>query len=131
MKITRLEVIRGNKAWDILQKASSSNKPADSGFEYILARINFEYSARGKPGTCVHKLTPEQFTACSLDGEDYPHASVILPEPVMQGNLSSGDSIDGWIALLVPVKEDNPLLYYSADAGKAVLHGGNIWFKLN
>jgi hypothetical protein len=129
-KITLLEVIRGNNAWKRLKKASNANKPAEPGFEYIIARVNFEYYARGKPGLCVHKLTPKQFTACSGEGEDYPAADVILPKPRVQGDLSSGDSIEGWIALLVPITDEKPLLYYSADAGKAVLHGGNMWFKL-
>lgn len=131
IKITLLEVIRGGKAWKRINKVSDANKPAGSDFEYILARLKFEYHARGKPGLCVHKLTPGQFTACSPDGEDYPYADVILPGPEMRGNLRSGDSLEGWIALLVPVTDENPLLYYSADAGKAVLHGGNIWFRLN
>lgn len=131
MKITLLEVIRGDKAWHVLHETSDVNKPAESGFEYILARVKFEYYARGKPGLCVHKLTPDQFTACSLEGEDYPHANVILPEPELRRDLSSGDSLEGWIALQVPVTEEKPLLFYSADAGKAVLHGGNIWFVLN
>ncbi|MFC1839329.1 hypothetical protein ACFL1N_07105 [Thermodesulfobacteriota bacterium] len=131
MKITMLEVIRGDKAWKRLHKVSTVNKPAGRGFEYILARLKFEYDARGKPGLCVHKLTPEQFTACSMDGEDYPYTDLILPGPGMRGDLSSGDSLEGWIALLVPITDEKPLLYYSADAGKAVLHGGNIWFKLN
>lgn len=129
-KITLLEIIRGNNAWKRLKKASNANKPADSGFEYILARVKFEYYARGKPGLCVHKLTPKQFTACSSEGEDYPAPDVILPKPEIRGDLSSGDSIEGWTALLVPVIDEKPLLYYSADAGKAVLHGGNMWFKL-
>jgi len=130
MKITLLEVIRGDNAWKRLQETSDTNKPAGSGFEYLLARIKFEYYARGKPGLCIHKLTPKQFITCSAEGEDYPAADVILPKPAMQRDLSSGDYTEGWIALLVPIKDEKPLLYYSADAGKAVLHGGNIWFKL-
>ena len=130
MKITLLEVIRGDNAWKRLQTTSSTNKPAGSRFEYILARVRFEYYARGKPGLCVHNLTPEQFTACSVEGVDYPEADVILPQPEMQGDLRSGESIEGWIALLVPITDRKPLLYYSADAGAAVQHGGGKWFKL-
>lgn len=130
MKITLMEVIRGRNALKKLLSSGGDNKPPEAGFEYILARVKFEYSARGKPGLCVHRLTPGQFTACSGEGEDYPFADLTLPEPVLRGNLSSGDSVEGWIALLVPVKDKKPLLYYSADAGKAVLHGGNIWFRL-
>ena len=130
IKITLQEVIRGKEAWKRLQRASNVNKPAEKGFEYVLARISFEYYARGKPGICVHKLLPEQFIACSSDGEEYPAADAVAPEPRMQGALSSGDTLDGWIVLKIPQSDKTPLLYYTADAGKAVMHGGNIWFKL-
>jgi hypothetical protein len=130
MKITLLEVIRGDNAWKRLSKAGNANKPAGSDFEYILARIRFEYYARGKPGLCVHKLLPEQFTACSTEGEDYPKADVILPKPELRGDMSSGETLEGWIALLVPITDKKPILYYSADAGGAVLHGGSMWFRL-
>lgn len=130
MKITLQEVIRGKKAWEQLKKASDKNKPAEKGFDYILARVKFEYYARGKPGLCVHKLLPEQFIACSSDGEEYPTSNLILPGPQMKGPLESGKSLEGWIALVVPESDKMPLLFYTADAGKAVMHGGNIWFKL-
>jgi hypothetical protein len=52
------------------------------------------------------------------------------PKPELRGNLRSGDSLEGWIALVVPKKEQRPLLNYSADAGGAVHHGGGKWIKL-
>ena len=130
MKITLLEVKRGDEAWKQLWEASPLNKPADEGFEYILARIRFEYYARVKPGLCVHKLSPGQFIACSSDGDEYPFADVALPAPKMQADMKSGDTREGWIALLAPKSDKTPLLYYTADAGRAVVHGGNIWFRL-
>lgn len=130
MKITLLEVIRGTEAWDRLKKANTSNKPPEEEYEYILARVKYEYYARGKPGLCVHKLRPEQFIACSSDGEEYPATRVILPEPGMQGDMKAGDTVEGWVSFLVPRSDKTPLMYYTADSGKAVMHGGNIWFKL-
>lgn len=130
MKITLQDVIRGTEAWKRLRQASNENKPADKAYEYILARVKFEYYARGKPGLCIHKLSPNQFIACSSDGEEYPVTLMVLPEPEMRGEMHSGDSLEGWVALLIPKSDKTPLLYYTADAGKAVMHGGNMWFKL-
>jgi hypothetical protein len=130
MNITLLEVLRGEDAWKRLQTASGANKPVDSEFEYILARVKFEYSARGTPGQCVHKLLPEQFTACSREAVDYQAADVAVPQPEMRGEVRSGESLEGWIAFIVPKTDKTPLLNYSADAGGAVLHGGSKWFKL-
>ena len=130
MKITLLEVVRGNDAWESLRKISDTNKPPDPGFDYVLARVKFEYYARGTPGLCVHKVTPQQFTAFSADGVDYPAANVSPPKPEMRGELQSGEYLEGWVVVLVPQADQKPLLSYSADAGGAVLHGGTKWFKL-
>lgn len=130
MRITLLDLVRGDEAWKRIREAGVSNKPAAEGQEYILARIRFEYFARGKPGQCVHELKPEQFTAVSAAGEEYPHASVAPPQPTIAGSLRSGDSREGWVVIEVPRGDSKPLMYYSADAGAGTLHGGGTWFKL-
>jgi hypothetical protein len=131
MKITLLEVIRGEQAWKRLQAASSSNKPADPGTEYLLARIRYEYSARGVPGTCVLQLTPEEFTAYSASGEGYKAVSVVSPRPELRKGLKSGDSFEGWVVFAVAKTDKAPLMFYSAaDSGGAVQHGGGKWFLL-
>ncbi len=130
MKITLLEVIRGEQAWKRLQAASSSNKPAEPGTEYLLARIKYEYFARGVPGLCVHPLTPEEFTAYSAKGEDYTTVSVVPPKPELRRGLKSGESFEGWVVFAVATGDKAPLMYYSADSGGAVQHGGGKWFLL-
>ncbi len=130
MNLTLLEVVRGDAAWERLRKAGDANKPAGSGFDYILARVKFEYYARGTPGLCVHKVIPQQFMAFSSEGVDYPSVDVSLPKPEMRGDLRSGEHLEGWIAVRVPQEDQKPLLCYSADQGGAVMHGGGKWFKL-
>jgi hypothetical protein len=131
MKITLLEVIRGEQAWKLLQAASRSNRPAEPGAEYLLARIKYEYSARGVPGTCVLQLTPEEFTAYSANGEDYQTVSVVPPKPELRKALKSGDSAEGWVVFAVAKDDKAPLMFYSAaDSGGAVQHGGGKWFLL-
>jgi hypothetical protein len=130
MNLTLLEVVRGDEAWEQLRKTSDANKPAEPEFEYILARIKFEYYARGTPGLCVHEVIPQQFMAYSSEGVDYPAVDVSLPKPEMRGELRSGEHLEGWVAVLVPQDDKKPLLSYSADQGGAVMHGGGKWFKL-
>ena len=124
MKIALLEVIRGEEAWKRIREASPANKPAESGSEYVLARIRFEYRARALPGLCVHPLLPEQFTAYSAGGEDYRPASVVPPKPEMRKELKSGESFEGWIVFMVAQQDKTPLMSYSAGTGGAVQHGG-------
>ncbi len=130
MKITLVEVLRGEEAWKRLAQASPSNKPTPAGFDYILARVKFEYKARGAPGLCIHQLLPDQFTAYSSNGDGYDAASVVTPQPEMRIDLKSGDVFEGWLAFRVAQEDKSPLMFYSADKGGAIAHGGGKWFLL-
>jgi len=130
MKIAVLQVLRGEEAWKRIKAASNSNEPAASGFEYLLARVKFEYQARSIPGKCLHPLVPDQFTAYSAAGEGYRPASVAPPKPEMRKNLKSGDSMEGWLAFAVPKEDRAPLMSFAANAGGAVEHGEPKWFML-
>lgn len=130
MKITLIEVIRGEEAWKRIREASLSNKASEPGFEYLLARVKFEYYARGTPGLCIHQLSPQQFSAVSLDGQDYQIAQVVPPKPEMRKDMKSGETVDGWIAFAVSQQDKAPLMTYSADQGGAIVHGGAKWFLL-
>jgi hypothetical protein len=129
-KITLLEVVRGEKAWERIKAASMSNERPNVGFEYILARIRFEYSARGLPGNCGHELKGNEFTALSVSGKKYETPSVVVPKPELSGRLHSGDSLEGWLLFLVAQDDSKPLMAFTADPTGAVQHGGNIWFQL-
>jgi hypothetical protein len=130
MKIKLVEVVRGEEAWKRLKEASPANKPTDPAFDYVLARIRFEYYARGNPGTCIHPLGPDQFTAYSSSGEDYRNPAVVAPKPELRKGLKSGDIFAGWIVFQIPKQDKAPLMSYSADTGGAVTHGGEKWFLL-
>ena len=130
MSIILLEVLRGEEAWKRLQAVDASNKPADSGLEYLLARVRFEYRARQIPGLCVHPLLPNQFTAYNAKGEDYPAVSVTPPKPEMRKELKSGDSIEGWLVFAVSKADPAPLMSFSAGDGGAVQHAEPKWFLL-
>ncbi len=130
MKITLVEVIRGEEAWKRIKEASPSNKASEPGFEYVLARVKFEYYARGTPGLCIHNLNPQQFSACSSDGQDYQIAEVAPPKPELRKAMKSGETVEGWIAFSVSQQDKAPMMTYSADQGGAIQHGGVKWFLL-
>jgi hypothetical protein len=130
MKITLLDVFRGEEAWKRIQEASPSNKPAKEESEYILARVKFEYRARSIPGACVHPLEPNQFTAYTAGGEDYAAASVVSPMPEMRKRLKSGDIYEGWLVFAVSKEDAAPIMSFSAGDGGAVQHGEPKWFLL-
>ena len=130
VKISVHELYRGEQAWQRLKQASSSNQPPASGYDYILARIKFEYEARGRPGNCVHNVRRSHYTALSMEDDIYPVPTVTVPQPALSGPLHAGQSIDGWIAFEVASKDQKPLMTFSVDDAGAVQHGGKLWFKL-
>ena len=96
-KITLLEIVRGEKAWKRIKEESVSNKPPEVGFEYILARIKFEFFKRGSPGDKNYELRGSQFTAFSINGKEYKTPPIVQPKPELSGRLRSGDSLEGWV----------------------------------
>ena len=129
--ITVAEVVRGQKAWERLKNANASNKPPAPGFEYLLARVRFEFSARTSPEHYSYELDQAQFTAMSADGK--PYASAVLAEPLkppLRAMLRSSDSADGWVAFLVPRGDHTPLMLFREDVGNLSHEGNSSIFKL-
>jgi hypothetical protein len=121
VKITVLEILRGKPATDLLTKSAASKAPAQSDFECVLARIRFEYAARGAPGDKPWELTAGQFNAFSADGKPYEMSSIEPPEPRLHGRIRSGDFLQGWIAFAVAIKDKKPVMSFVP---------GSIWFQL-
>ena len=111
-------------------KSYGSAKPAAPGFEYLLARVRFEYQACQIPGLCVHSLQPNQFAAYNAKGEDYTAVAVIPPKPEMRKELKSGHSLEGWLAFAISKSDPAPLMSFSAGDGGAVQHAEPKWFLL-
>jgi hypothetical protein len=130
MKITLVEVLRGKRAWDLLNGASPSNNPPKAGFDYILVRVKLEFSARGSRRECSYELKPEQFIALSVDGREYESPSVAPPKPHLSGNLRSGGSLEGWRAFLVQQGDSKPLMTFDPASGGGMSRGKIIWFQL-
>jgi hypothetical protein len=130
-KITVLEVVRGKKARDAIREASASNTPPRTGWEYLVARVRFEYTARTKPGQQTYAVNPGQFIATSASGTDYPPVNLAAePKPELNATLHSGDSAEGWVAMEIPQGERRPLMVFQADTGSVFHEGGGSVFQL-
>ena len=135
VEITLLEVVRGEDAWERIKAQGVSSETPKAGFEYVLARIGFRYSRRGKGlGDEAYKLTEGQFIAVSADGqEEYEIPSVLQqPQPQLVDTLfHSGESREGWILMQVPEDEKKPLLVYKREHVEGV-YGiwRHVWFQL-
>lgn len=130
-KITVVQAVRGEKAWETLKAASTSNSPPKAGFEYLLARVRFEFSARTSPSHYNYTIDENQFTAMSADGATYAAASVAeQPVPHLEGTLKPGDSLEGWVTFIVPRADREPLMLFRANVGSVIHEGSGSLFKL-
>jgi hypothetical protein len=115
-KITVIEVMRGERTLDLLEKQNASNRQPDSGFEYVLARVRFEFTARGKPGDKIYDLREDQFVAFSSDSSaQYSGTNTVPPTPRLAGTLHSGESMEGWVVFIVAHNDRKPFMAFRAD----------------
>lgn len=130
-RITVLQLVRGEKAWDIVKQASTGNLSPKPGFEYLLARVRFEFSARTLPSHYSYNVNPVQFTAMALDGQEFD-APILAgsPKPSLSGTLKPGDALEGWLVFLVPLKVPKPLMVFREDVGVVSHTGGGTFFQL-
>ena len=130
-RITVLEVERGDKAWALVKQASDWNPSPKPGDEYLLARVRFEFSARTSPAQDNYDLNETQFIATDSAGREFTApALAAYPEPRLNGTLKPGDSLEGWLAFLVPQKGSKPLMVFREDVGQVSHRGGGTWFQL-
>lgn len=101
------EVIRGDRAWDLLKKANERNDPPPAGQEYLLVRLNVLNTATADEEQPVDqgdfKLTGDRLRRI------YP-AAVITPNPPLKGAFYPGGQIEGWVAFLVDQQEQKLML---------------------
>jgi hypothetical protein len=122
VRITVLEILRGEKSKNLIERTNVSLTALPNDFEFLLAHIRFEYSARGTPGDKTWDLSGKQFNAFSDDGRLYENQPIVLPESRLSGVLRPGDSRQGWVAFEVAKDDKKPLMTFSP---------GNVWFQLH
>jgi hypothetical protein len=121
--VTVLEIARGEKAWELVKLASTSNRPPDPGMEYICARIRFEFGTKGSTGERAYAIRDEQFASVAGGGRQYERTNIVLPKPQLNGRLYPGETLEGWIALFVSREDKKPLMTFGNNYSR-------VWFKL-
>jgi hypothetical protein len=122
-EITVLEIVRGEKAWDLVKAASPSNKPPGAGMEYIGVRIRFEFGEEGGAGDQSFGVRDEQFAAVSENGRQYERPTIVQPKPELVGRLYPGDSIEGYLVFLVSIGDGKPVMSFGNNYNR-------VWFRL-
>jgi hypothetical protein len=132
--ITVLETVRGNAAMDRLKAASPDVKAPANGFEYVLARIKFDFKGRYVSDNLPFDLGDEPLQWVALSGSDlteYSRVSVTVPKPALAGRIKPGNSTEGWVAFTVQQKDSKPVMVFDPDTGGATGRGKTLFFKLS
>jgi hypothetical protein len=132
--ITVLETVRGNAAMDRLKAASPDVKTPANGFEYVLARIKFDFKGRYVSDNLPFDLGDEPLQWVALSGSElteYNSVSVTVPKPALVGRIKPGSSTEGWVAFAVQQKDSKPVMVFDPDTGGATGRGKTLFFKLS
>jgi hypothetical protein len=131
--ITVLETVRGKEAMDRLKAAGPENKAPAEGFEYVLARIKFEFKGRAVSDTIPFDLGNAPLQWVALTGKDlteYGKVAVKVPAPALAGMVKPGQAVEGWVAFAVDQKDSKPVMVFDPDTGGATGRGRTLFFKL-
>jgi hypothetical protein len=121
LKVTVAEIIRGEKSSEYLKKLGASNEQAPADSEYLLARVRFEYKARGAPGDKPWELSGVQFSAFSENSKPYGSPSIWAHQPGLKPLLRPGDALESWLVFVVAKTDRKPVMAFNL---------GGAWFHL-
>jgi hypothetical protein len=131
--ITVLEAVRGKDAMARLQAATPDVKAPAAGYDYVLARIKFDFKGRYVSDNLPFELGDEPLQWVALSGADfteYDRVSVSVPKPALVGRIKPGSSAEGWVAFAVKQADAKPIMVFDPDTGGATGRGKTVFFKL-
>jgi hypothetical protein len=113
------EVIRGERANDIIMSGNMFNSEPTSGYEYILANVQVAYT----DGDGSKSIGSTDFTAFS-EGVECERGYVVLPnnyKEITSGDVMPGGVKKGWLVYMVPQNKEVLIAYkpnmFSDNAG--------------
>jgi len=131
--ITVRETVRGKEAMSRLTAANPATKAPAEGFEYVLARVKFDFKGRYVSDTLPFDLGDEPLQWVALSGADfteYDHIAVAAPKPALVGRVKPGDSMEGWVVFAVRQNDGKPIMVFDPDTGGATGRGKTVFFGL-
>lgn len=125
-KVTLLDIIRGQEAWDMIQKANMFNQQPKQGKEYLLAKFRFELTKiEGEERAFM--LNQGLFTVYSATNKAYDLSLAVAPEPKLENDsMFAGSVCEGWTVYEVNINDKTPIWSFNSQG-----YGNKgIWFKL-
>ena len=124
-EIQTLAVIRGERAFEILQLVNRFNPEPAEGFEYVLVLVRGRY-VKG-PVDATDYFSYEDFRTISGEGLSYITPFFLWPaQPILASIMYPGGVAQGWTTWQVATDDPNPLLTFGLDLSWR----GTAWFSL-
>lgn len=102
-----LEVLRGEDAWQRIAAANQFNDPPAEGNQYLIVNLAVENISTQDEAL---RISGSDFRLTGDRLIEYSSASVVEPEPKLEGELFPGGTAEGWVAFEVGVDEGNLIL---------------------
>jgi hypothetical protein len=90
------EVVRGDRAWNMIKQADEATDPPPEEMEYTAVRVHVHYI--GQPDQPM-RIDNFYFTSTDDSGQIYDFTSVTLPPPALEVLLFPGGEFEGWIVV--------------------------------
>lgn len=97
-QLTVLEVIRGDRAYELAQAANQFNDPPAQGMEYLAVRARVKNL---NPKDQVVMIGSGSFKALGDRNVLYGAPAIVDPEPALQAYLYPGGEVEGWVILQI------------------------------
>ena len=124
-EIQTVAVIRGDRAFEILQLVNRFNREPAEGMEYVLVLVRARY-VKG-PVDATDYFSYEDFRTISGEGLSYVTPYFLWPaQPVLASIMYPGALVQGWTTWQVATDDPNPVLTFGLDLSWR----GNAWFSL-
>ncbi|MBR0592425.1 hypothetical protein [Bacillus pumilus] len=117
------EVIRGDKAFDILYKRNSNNPKPNKGYEYALIKVNVKMTDSETDDEPILFSQILNFEFFGSDGSPYADVLGVVVPKDFQGEVYNGGSLEGYLVNQVK-KGDDFLIAY-----KSLSTTGKLFFK--
>lgn len=119
--ITLKDIVRGDDANQIIKKGNMFYKDPDDGYDYMLAKIEFELL----DAPDQYDLYNTKFNLISKDGQEYEDVYIVSAEPKLDAKLYKGAKNEGYAVFKVKITDSSPLLTFGRDYNG----NGGAWFK--
>ena len=107
--VTVLDAMRGDAALRAIRATNPLTDPAPAEMEYLLVKIRAKSTYADSIG---HSISKDDFRITGDRLINYPHASVVPPEPSLDATLPAGGETEGWVTYLVGIGEGNLILIF-------------------